>query len=82
MLTNSELNQKITDFQKKVQSEGYKDITFERYNMYSGNWGIRCMHKDYSDACYNTGTFGTMEQKYEKLVGMFDHYVRNNPKYM
>ena len=67
---------------KKVQFEGYKDITFKRYTMYSGDWGIRCMHKDYSDACYNTGTFGTMEQKYEKLVGMFDHYVRNNPKYM
>lgn len=82
MLTNSELNQKIADFQKKVQSEGYKDITFERYNMYGGDWGIRCMHKDYSDACYNTGTFGTMEQKYEKLVGMFDYYVRNNPKFM
>ena len=37
MLTNSELNQKIADFQKKVQSEVYKDITFERYNMYNGD---------------------------------------------
>ena len=82
-MTNSQMKTKLADFQKKVQEEGYQDIYFERYTMYDGSWGIRCMHKDYpGNACYNTGVAGDMDSKLNRTVEMFDYYVRGNPKYM
>lgn len=81
-MTNSEFKAKLKDFENKVHEEGYKDIRFERYGTLDGDWGIKCVHTDYQDVCYFSGTFGDFQQKYDKVVGMFDYYVRNNPKYM
>ena len=81
-MTNSVFKEKIREFENKVHEECYPDIHFERYENYSGDWGIQCKHSDYSEPCYYTGTFGGFEEKYEKLKWMFQHYVRNNAKYM
>ena len=81
-MTNSEFKAKLKVFENQVHEEGYKDIRFERYGTLYGDWGIKCVHTDYQDACYFSGTFGDFQQKYDKVVGMFDYYVRNNPKYM
>ena len=81
-MTNSEFKEKIREFENKVHEEGYPDIYFKRYDMYSGGFGIQCMHKDYAEMCYATGTSGGFEEKYQRLLFMFEHYVKNNPKYM
>ena len=82
IMTNSEFKVKLKDFENKIHEEGYSDIHFERYNMVDGSWGIKCIHTDYQDACYFSGTFGDFQQKYNKVVDLFDLYVRNNSKYM
>ena len=82
VMTNSEFKVKLKDFENKIHEEGYSDIHFVRYNMVDGSWGIKCIHTDYQDACYFSGTFGDFQEKYNKVVDLFDLYVRNNQKYM
>ena len=82
VMTNSEFKVKLKDFENKIHKEGYSDIHFERYNTVDGGWGIKCIHTDYQDSCYFSGTFGDFQHKYNKVVDLFDFYVRNNPKYM
>lgn len=81
-MTNTAFKFRVNEFENKVHEEGYPDIYFERYETLGGNFGIKCMHKDYDDMCYATGTSGSLEEKYQRLLFMFEHYVRNNPKYM
>ena len=82
IMTNSEFKVKLKDFENKIHEEGYPDIHFERYSTVDGGWGIKCIHTNYQDACYFSGAFGDFQQKYNKVVDLFDFYVRNNPKYM
>ena len=81
-MTNSEFKVKVKEFENKIHEEGYYDIYFKRYNMVDDRWGIKCIHTDYQDACYFSGTSGDFQQKYNKVVDLFDLYVRNNTKYM
>lgn len=79
-MTNLVFKEKIKEFEEQVHKEGYIGISFLRYETNSG-FGIMCVHKDYKEPIYYSGTLGGFESKYQSVLFQFEAYIRNNPKY-
>lgn len=80
-MTNLVFKEKIKEFEEQVHKEGYSNISFLRYETGSG-FGIMCIHKDYEEPIFYSGTIYSFETKYQSVLFQFEAYIRNNPKYM